>query len=159
MRVVGLMLLVAAAATSEEPEEWFSHRRHAALNLPCTYCHTTAAKAMRAGMPVAGRCLQCHAGMPETTPVLKRLRKLSPAARPFQAQYDNLPEYVIFSHARHARAKIACEVCHGKVAEQEQTQPANALNMKACVDCHQARGAKTACRLCHRVVEGGGAVH
>src|SRR6266542_643139 len=151
MRLVGLVLLAAAAAAAEEPDEWFSHRRHAVLNLPCTYCHATAERAVRAGMPAAGRCLQCHKAMPQTSAVLQRLRKLSPAARPFQAQYDNLPDYVIFSHARHARAKIACAVCHGNVTEQERTEPANALNMKACVDCHQAKGARTRCRLCHRL--------
>jgi hypothetical protein len=108
-----------------------------------------AERAARAGMPAAGRCLQCHKAMPESTPALRKLLGLAPTSRPFQAQYDNLPDYVIFSHAVHARGKIGCTVCHGKVTEQEQTEPANALNMKACFDCHEARGARTGCRLCH----------
>ena len=154
MRLPAVLLLVAMtvpAAGGTEPEEWFNHKRHAALELPCAQCHTGAEKTRRAGMPVAGRCLLCHKAMTATSPALRRLRKLSAAARPFRAQYDNLPDYVIFSHAWHARAKIGCAVCHGKVNEQEQTEPANALNMKACVDCHQAHGAKTACRLCHNL--------
>ena len=86
MRLFGLVLLVVAAAAAEEPEEWFSHKRHAVLKLPCTYCHGRAEKDARAGMPAAGRCLQCHKAMPETSPVLKQLRTLSPAAKPFQPQ-------------------------------------------------------------------------
>lgn len=158
MWLFALVLLATATAAAQEPEEWFSHKRHAVLNLPCTYCHATAEKALRAGMPAAGKCQQCHKAMPESTPVLKRLRRLAPAAKPFHAQYDNLPDYVNFSHARHARGRIGCAVCHGKVTEQAQTEPANALNMKACVDCHISRGAKTECRLCHTVVQGGGSV-
>ena len=156
MRLVPLLLLALAAAAGDEPEEWFSHKRHAAFELACTHCHASAERAARAGMPAAGRCLECHRSLPETTPALRRLRKLSPAARPFAPQYDNLPDYVIFSHARHARAKAGCAVCHGDVAAQDQTGPANALNMKACVDCHRERGASTACRLCHRVTADGG---
>ena len=153
MKLAGLvLLLLAAAAHADEPDEWYSHKRHAALKLPCANCHATAEKESRAGMPAAGRCLECHQAMPETTPVLKALRKLSAGQRPFQAQYDNLPDYVIFSHAKHARGKVECAACHGNITEQERTEPANALNMKACMDCHAARGATTKCRLCHHVV-------
>jgi Cytochrome c7 and related cytochrome c len=155
MRFAGLVLVLWMAARADEPDEWFSHQRHAGLKLPCTHCHSTAHKGARAGMPAAGKCLECHQAMAETTPVLKRLRQLPPTAYPFHAQYDNLPDYVIFSHVRHARAKIRCEACHGNVTEQAQTEPANALNMKACVDCHQAHAARTKCRSCHRVVQGG----
>src|SRR5438132_9192998 len=111
--VVLLLVAVAAAAGGDEPDEWFSHKRHAALELQCTHCHAGAEKTRRAGMPAAGRCLLCHKAMAQTSPVLQRLRKLSATARPFRAQYDNLPEYVIFSHMRHAQAKIGCGACHG----------------------------------------------
>jgi len=148
------MLLVAAsvfARADDEPEEWFNHKRHAALKLECTYCHATAEKSIRAGMPAAGRCLLCHKTMPQTSPVLKRLGKLAEEARPFHAEYDNLPDYVIFSHARHARTKLGCAGCHGNVWTQERTEPARALNMKACVDCHKSHQAKVVCVLCHEL--------
>jgi hypothetical protein len=148
------MLLLAASVfvrADDEPEEWFNHKRHAALKLECAYCHATAEKSIRAGMPAAGRCLLCHKTMPQTSPVLKRLGKLAEEARPFHAEYDNLPDYVIFSHARHARAKLGCAECHGNVWTQERTEPARALNMKACVDCHKSHQAKVVCVLCHEL--------
>ena len=77
--------------------------------------------------------------------------KLQPNARPFEAEYDNLPDYVRFSHARHARRKIGCPECHGDVTRQDETEPANALNMKACVDCHEQRKATVACGVCHSI--------
>jgi hypothetical protein len=119
----------------------FNHKLHAPIGLACTLCHSGAEKAARAGMPPASRCLVCHKGT----------LNLSANARPFRAEYDNLPDYVRFSHARHARGKVACKECHGDVSKQEQTEPANALNMHACVDCHTAHKATVACGVCHRI--------
>ncbi len=118
---------------------WFSHKQHAPLDLACVSCHETAPKLARAGMPAAARCLACH-----------KFNFSSP--RPFQADYDNLPDYVIFSHARHSRAQVLCEDCHGKVNEQDRTEPARTLNMPACLGCHEQRHARTNCKLCHKVM-------
>ena len=134
-------LLVIIATSRAEPEIRFSHKRHAPIGMACTSCHAGAEKSVRAGMPAAARCLVCHKGT----------LKLAAKARPFQAEYDNLPDYVRFSHARHARAKIGCAECHGAVNAQEQTEPAIALNMKACVDCHTQHDAKIACGVCHSI--------
>lgn len=136
--LAGLLVIGAVCA---EPAVWFSHKRHAPLGMACTSCHGGAEKSGRAGMPAAARCLLCH----------KATLKLAPNARPFQAEYDNLPDYVRFSHGRHARGKIGCAECHGDVNTQEQTEPARALNMKACVDCHAQHGAKVACGVCHSI--------
>ena len=150
--LAGLLVMIATGRAGDvEPEAWFSHKRHAPLEMECASCHTTAAKASRAGLPAAGRCLVCHKAMTLRSPTIQRLLKLPAKARPFQAQYDNLPEYVIFSHARHARGKIGCAECHGDVSAQEQMEPARALNMKACVDCHTAHGAKIVCKRCHDI--------
>jgi hypothetical protein len=148
--VIGVAL-TAIVAADDGPEEWFNHKRHAALKLECTYCHAAAEKGVRAAMPDAGRCLLCHKTMAATSPVLKRLVKLPSSARPFHAEYDNLPDYVIFSHARHARARLGCAGCHGNLWEQARTEPAKALNMKACVDCHKSHGAKVVCTMCHEL--------
>jgi len=151
MQSLILVFVMAAWAGDADPEIWFSHKRHAALKLECTYCHAGAKKAMRAGMPAAGRCLLCHKSMPASSTALKRLVRLPAAARPFKAEYDNLPDYVRFSHAKHARGKTGCAECHGDMSQQEQTEPANALNMKACVDCHTLHKATTACGVCHSI--------
>ena len=130
-----------AAAVQAEAPPVFDHKLHAPIGLACTLCHAGAEKAARAGMPAAARCLTCHKGT----------MKLAPGSRPFHAEYDNLPDYVRFSHARHARGKLGCVECHGEVNRQDQTEPANALNMKACVDCHTARKATVACGVCHSI--------
>jgi hypothetical protein len=140
VRYLALIVLCLAVLRAEDPPV-FSHKLHAPIRLACTLCHTGAEKAARAGMPAAAQCLTCH----------KSTMKLAPTARPFQPEYDNLPEYVRFSHARHARGKVPCAECHGDVGKQEQTEPANALNMYACVDCHTRKKASVACGVCHSV--------
>jgi hypothetical protein len=77
--------------------------------------------------------------------------KLRANKRPFQAEYDNLPDYVRFSHARHARGKVGCVECHGEVSRQDETEPANSLNMPACIACHEQRKVTVACGVCHSV--------
>jgi hypothetical protein len=134
-------LLMIAAARAEPAELWYSHKRHAAMGTACTSCHAGAEKSARAGMPAAARCLVCHKGK----------LKLAAKVGRFAAEYDNLPDYVRFSHARHARGKIGCAECHGDVAAQDQTEPAQALNMKTCMDCHTQRRATIACGVCHSV--------
>jgi hypothetical protein len=49
-----------------------------------------------------------------------------------------LPDFVVFSHARH---KTACLTCHGE-------HPL-AMKMKACVDCHKTNKAAVTCTACH----------
>src|SRR5262249_1560697 len=124
-----------------------------ALKLECTWCHAGALKFIRAGMPAAQRCQLCHKTMPASTARLRKLVQLPPAARPFHAEYDTLPDFVIFSHARHPRGNISCRECHGDVAQKDEMEPALAMNMKACIDCHEAKRAKVVCRLCHRLGE------
>src|SRR5690348_7288587 len=99
MRAVTIFLW-AAIAQAEPP--WFSHKLHAPIGMACTSCHAGAEKSARAGMPSAARCLTCHKGS----------FNLAPGSHPFHADYDNLPEYVHFSHAKHARGKIGCVECH-----------------------------------------------
>ena len=138
MKLLGGLLAIAAAC-AQPPGVSYSHKRHAGLGKACTSCHAGAEKSARAGMPAAARCLACH----------KTGTKLEGKIGPFVAEYDTLPDYVRFSHARHARGKIGCTECHGDVGRQEQTEPALAMNMKACVDCHTLHRAKVACGICH----------
>ena len=139
-RSLAAILLWTAVMRAESPP-WFSHKLHAPIALVCTSCHAGAQKTARAGMPPASRCLTCHKGT----------MKLRANARPFRPEFDNLPDYVRFSHVRHARGKVGCTDCHGAVNNEEQTGPANALNMKACVDCHTERKVTVACGVCHSI--------
>ena len=140
LRILTAVVFWMAAMQAAEPP-WFSHRLHAPIKMACTSCHSGAEKASRAGMPAASRCLTCH----------KSTMKLAPNARPFQPEYDNLPDYVRFSHAKHARGKVGCAECHGDVSLQDETGPANALNMHTCVECHTKWKATLACGICHSI--------
>jgi hypothetical protein len=62
-----------------------------------------------------------------------------------------LPDFVFFSHAKHAAAKIGCEKCHGDVWRQASIQAVLAMKMAACVECHKAREATIACTKCHEL--------
>lgn len=53
---------------------------------------------------------------------------------------------VIFSHASHAGAGVACSSCHGG-----KGSPAFP-SMKECTRCHEEAGVSTICRECHRKV-------
>src|SRR5579883_1530299 len=138
LKLIAALLTLASAQAAELP--WFSHKQHAPVAKVCTSCHAGAEKSARAGMPSGARCLTCHKGQ----------FQLAATAR-FQSEYDNLPDYVRFSHVKHARGKVPCSECHGEVTLQDQTEPAKALNMKTCMDCHTKWKATVACGVCHSI--------
>jgi mono/diheme cytochrome c family protein len=50
----------------------------------------------------------------------------------------NLPDHVYFNHAQHVTVgKVACENCHGNVAEMEVVQQYSPLSMGWCINCHR----------------------
>jgi predicted CXXCH cytochrome family protein len=113
------------------------------LKLKCATCHTTAEKAERAGFPTVTVCAGCHVDGP-TAEALREGAKF-PAKRVYR-----LPDFVVFSHARHVAAKVECQTCHGEVAAQAalvKTIPST--TMKFCVDCHKAKTATVVCTSCH----------
>jgi hypothetical protein len=128
-------LVLTLAAFGQEPPPAFSHKVHAALKYPCAKCH--AGKAEAAKFPVAADCQVCHPG---------RAVPAFPTARVYK-----LPDVVIFSHARHAAAKVACANCHGDVNRYDRLRVEMPTTMKACVECHKKGGATTACRACHEL--------
>jgi hypothetical protein len=142
----------AVAAAAVDPNQ-FSHQRHAPLKLKCAYCHATAPSAAKAASPTASRCLTCHqagSGNQSLVQHLKDLRpnqEISPAVPVYR-----LPDFIFFSHARHAAGNIDCAACHGDVWIQNIIQkPSLPLKMKACVDCHRSHNASTACTVCHEL--------
>ena len=83
------------------------------------------------------QCKVCHVDMPE--------RKI-PSRRVYE-----LPEFVFFSHGKHAIAKLECKSCHGDVMPQESVQLQQAVKMKWCVDCHKSAKAPAGCNVCHEL--------
>jgi hypothetical protein len=143
--------LFALAIPAAEPVP-FSHRQHAPLKLACAQCHTTVKSAERAGFPEAQQCMICHRAVKADSPAILRLaamprdEKLTPAVRVYK-----LPDFVFFSHGRHAKAGTACETCHGPVMEKDIVEREVTPNMKFCVDCHKVKSATVTCNACHEL--------
>ena len=105
----------------------------------------------RAGLPREAACMGCHATIKKDSPHIAKLaeharsRKAVPWARIYR-----VPDYVWFSHAsHHTDAKIACETCHGPVAERQALAKEKPTNMYSCMQCHARSGASNGCDFCH----------
>ena len=118
-------------------QEPFSHKKHAPLKLRCISCHQNAERAERAGFPGTKDCKVCHTGMAERT-------------IPSRLVYE-LPEFVFFSHGKHAVARIECKSCHGNVILRDTVEAEQPVRMKWCVDCHKQNKASAACNTCHEL--------
>jgi len=129
--------LLAADAPPANPAGSFTHKKHAAMKLKCAFCHASAGKEERAGFPGVAACRACHAQLED--------RKI-PAARVYR-----LPDYAIFSHARHGAGKVECAACHGAVYEQDEMKVERPMTMAACVDCHRQTKATLVCNACHEL--------
>ena len=49
----------------------------------------------------------------------------------------------------HLDAKVACQTCHGEVAQREVLFQEKPITMHACMRCHSETGAPNDCELCH----------
>ena len=128
-------MLSTLLLSGEEPP--FSHKKHAPLKYPCVRCHTGATTADAARFPTPPACATCHVDRPFPPFPTERVYRL--------------PAVVIFSHARHSKAKVACATCHGEVQQHDRLKVELPTNMKACVDCHKKGGATTTCAACHEL--------
>jgi len=115
----------------------FAHLKHAPLKMKCVSCHKTAETEETATFPAIDQCRVCHTSL---------------AAReiPSQRVY-RVRDFVIFSHARHATAKIGCASCHGEVDAQATLKLERPTTMAACVACHKEHKATVACNACHEL--------
>jgi hypothetical protein len=143
----------APATTSGQPIA-FPHNVHAGVNqIDCMYCHFSAERSMRAGIPAVATCMGCHAFVagtqnPDQVAILRGYAERQEAI-PWNRIYK-VADHVQFPHMRHIAAGVTCQTCHGEVQEigviQEVNQP---LTMGWCVNCHQERGASRDCTVCH----------
>lgn len=141
-----------AQQTAGGGPELFSHARHSALKLQCGYCHSSATSAERAGFPDASRCATCHTDVAAAGPAVRALATMPASARVVPATpVYRLPDFVSFSHAKHAAARIECATCHGNIWAQQRIVPVLQMKMKACIDCHRQEKATVSCTACHEV--------
>jgi quinoprotein glucose dehydrogenase len=130
----------------------FSHRAHAAAKMKCLDCHAGAAKQARATLPAAARCMTCHRAVKQSSPELAKVREAALGKKeiPWVRVYRN-PDFVFFSHERHARARVECAECHGPVEKRDVLMKEVSTSMTACMSCHAARGARNDCSACHEL--------
>jgi hypothetical protein len=129
----------------------FSHKLHVGLGAKCLDCHTIKKPGFAAGYPAAAVCMACHAAVKADSAPIQKLAEAEKTQTPVEwVKVYKVPDYVWFSHQTHAvEAKVACETCHGPVAEREVILKEKPTNMVSCMDCHAQHGAPNDCDLCH----------
>lgn len=99
----------------------------------------------------AGACMGCHRTVAAERPAIRQLAAAARARRAIRWEpVWFLPDFVWFSHRRHAEA-AGCAVCHGAVEASDELWRQVETNMKFCRSCHVKTGAKAECGTCHPV--------
>ncbi|MEX2300680.1 MAG: cytochrome c3 family protein [Bryobacterales bacterium] len=129
----------------------FSHKLHVGLGAKCLDCHAIKPPGFTAGYPPAATCMACHAAIKADSPHIQKLAEAEKSQNPVEwVKVYKVPDYVWFAHQTHvADAKVACETCHGPVAEREAIFKEKPTSMVSCMDCHAQHGAPNDCDLCH----------
>ena len=123
----------------EQPIQ-FSHAHHVGgVGLDCRYCHTSVEKSAFAGIPPTKTCMNCHANLWTTAPILEPVRASFRNDTPLTwTRVNDLPDFVYFSHQIHVRQGVGCVTCHGPVDKMPLMYQAESLLMEWCLDCHRA---------------------
>ena len=129
----------------------FSHAHHVLeYEIACEFCHAYARRGPVAGIPSVERCVGCHRSILNDQPEIQKLFEYWENEKPIPwIRIHSLPDYVRFTHKAHVRAEIACEECHGDVAQMEIAQQTESLSMGWCINCHKERNASRDCLTCH----------
>jgi len=161
-----LLLILGGAAggiylTQTVPEQpiAFPHSVHVSLGAPCLYCHPGATWGPTAGLPSTSKCWGCHQQFPATGPELTKLADYVKNDQEIPwVPVTMLGDFVHFNHRPHVAAGIACETCHGNVADPNikpgQLKAPYVQNMGWCLTCHKAMRPDqfahlSDCSLCH----------
>ena len=123
----------------EQPIQ-FSHAHHVGgVGLDCRYCHTSVEKSAFAGIPPTKTCMNCHANLWTTAPILEPVRASFRNDTPLNwVRVNDLPDFVYFNHQIHVRQGVGCVTCHGPVDKMPLMYQAQSLLMEWCLDCHRA---------------------
>ena len=119
--LVGLIGLVAGVVidntvfTDRKPDQPinFSHKIHAGDNeIPCQYCHASAASTPSAGVPAVSRCMGCHNLIATDRPEILQLAQYWADQEPIAwIKVHDVPDFVHFTHKRHIQAGLECQSC------------------------------------------------
>lgn len=141
------------------------------FGVPCLYCHTMAYKGRHATVPSTAVCMNCHSTVGLNREWVLKVKEYWDRGEPIPwVKVHDLPDFVYFDHSAHLNAKdahgrpklplvddagrpmVACQNCHGNVAEMEIVSVQNTFNMQWCLNCHRKPEihASTDCVTCHR---------
>ncbi len=129
----------------------FSHKTHVALGVQCRDCHAIPEPGFAASYPPETTCMACHTAIKTDSPHIQRLKQFRAEEKPVPwNRVYMVPDFVWFSHASHVEdASIACEACHGPVAQRDVLFQEKPTTMAACMECHARNNAPNDCDLCH----------
>jgi hypothetical protein len=129
----------------------FNHKVHVSTGAQCLDCHPIRGEGFQAGFPREATCMGCHVSVKKESPHIQKLAEHAKTRKPVNwTRIYRVPDYVWFNHASHfTDAKIACETCHGPVAEREALGKEKPTNMASCMTCHARHGASNGCDFCH----------
>jgi hypothetical protein len=143
---------------------FFRHDIHAGQDqIPCMYCHYSAAVSSEPGIPSLQTCIGCHQVIGGSTPTHQtEIKKVRDAWRerkaPEWVRVHALPGFVRFPHMRHIKglstrlgveANETCTTCHGDVKHTTQIEQVSTLRMGWCVRCHIKNEVTRDCSVCH----------
>ncbi len=145
--------------TPDQPIK-FSHKLHVGQNkIDCRYCHSGAEKSKNAGIPSPNLCMNCHKyvkkgpvyGTTEIAKIYEAIgwdvdkQQYTGKQKPVKwVRIHNLPDLAYFNHSQHVKVGgVACETCHGPVAEMDEMQQFSPLTMGWCIQCHRDTQVKT----------------
>lgn len=127
-----------ALVAREQPVQ-FSHRNHVGgYGIDCRYCHISVEESAFAGIPPTKTCMNCHAQIWNTSPMLEPVRESFRTGRSIAwTRVHNLPDFAYFNHSIHIKKGVGCVTCHGRVDEMPLMWQEQSLQMEWCLDCHR----------------------
>jgi len=154
---------------------FFRHDVHGGEDqIPCMYCHYSAAVSSEPGIPSLQTCIGCHQvvgggsrrGLKGDTTAARAERAQVQLLRnawrerkpPEWLRVHALPGFVRFPHMRHIKglatrqgvdANATCATCHGDVKHMTQVEQVSTLRMGWCVHCHMQNTVTRDCSVCH----------
>jgi len=161
--VIGAVLALAAQQKEYKPKEEkipgdpvsqpiaYSHKKHVAMGLKCTNCHTMPGDGFLATYPKESVCMGCHSSVKTDSPEIQKLAAFAAKKEsvPWVRVY-RVPDIVWFNHAVHVKeAKAECTTCHGDVAQRDVLFQEKSTSMNSCMACHAQHGAPNGCDFCH----------
>lgn len=129
----------------------FSHKLHVeGEELYCIDCHMGYLDNEDAGAPRLKACMLCHEDFDEDAQPEYRAAAFYEDGKLIRQRVNALDLEVEFSHLEHvAEDEDSCLECHAEIVGSDSIEPWMAMDMRDCVECHEALGEETSCESCH----------